>query len=428
MDRTELHTTLNQEYRDGLEAGIEKVDIPGFQNLWFVVPPAPPRKLPNYLSAKSVAKASEVIAQLPKLEQATDLDRLISYLYLRKEAVESSRMEGTMSTIDHVLTPGELFDSGEAKSEHASVRGYAHALETELVRVPSAGLSIFTCELVSRLHAATMRHDPKFRGTPGRFREPGKPAEVAYIGKIQRPEDSTYNPAPARHVLRCLREVLTWMGDEEFAELGDAGMGMPIAVRMAIGHSHFEAVHPFSDGNGRVGRMLLTLQMACHGKIPIYLSGYIEEEKSEYGRVLQDAQKKLNYGPIVEFFAEALLASYREGTRTRACIEKLPETWSSRGDFRKESTALRALPWLRDHPIFAAKQLQEKLSVSAPAAHNAVSHLQRCGIVRERTGFERNRVFAAEEVISLLSRRFGSDPEEALEGGRAIAATPTPQR
>jgi Fic family protein len=424
MNRNELHPSLNQEYRDGLSAGIEKIDVPGFRNIWFVVPPAPPGKLPNYLPAKSVARAGEIIAQLPKLDQATDLDRLISYLYLRKEAVESSRMEGTMSTIDHVLTPGELIDSQEAKSEQASVRGYAHALETELAQVPAEGLKIFTVNLVSRLHKKTMKYDPKFRGTPGRIREPGKPGEVAYIGKIQRPEDSIYNPTPPRHVLRCLQEVMTWLRDEEFAELGDAGMGMPIAVRMAIGHAHFEAVHPFSDGNGRVGRMLLTLQMACHGKIPIYLSGYIEAEKSQYGHVLQEAQKKLNYGPIVEFFSEALIASYREGTRTRERIENLPKLWSSRAEFRKDSTALRALPWLRDHPIFTVKLLQDQLSVSAPTAHNAVDYLQLYGIVRERTGFERNRVFAAEEVISLLSRRFGSDPDEALEGARVLMRNP----
>ena len=424
MNRDELHRSLKQVYRAGLEAGVEKVDHPEFKNIWFVVPPAPPRKLPNSLSAKSVAKAGEIIAQLPNLKQATALDRLVSYLYLRKEAVESSRIEGTMSTIDHILTPGELFEAKETKSERASVRGYAHALETELARVPSKGLAIFTVDLVSRLHEATMKHDPKFKGIAGRLREPGKPGEIVWIGKAKRPEDSIYNPTPPRHVTRCLLEVMKWMSDEELAELGNAGMGIPIAVRMAMGHAHFEAVHPFSDGNGRVGRMLLTLQMACHGKVPIYLSGFIEEEKTDYGRVLQEAQKKLRYGPIVDFFAEALIASHREGTRTRACIEGLPEAWASRGELRKNSTALRALSWLREHPIFTARQLQKQFSVSAPAAHHAVDQLQKYGIVRERTGFERNRVFAAEEVISLLSRRFGSDPEEALEGARELMGNP----
>ena len=96
----------------------------------FVIPPPPPRILPSNLPASSTsraAQAAEALAEQPRLEKSSELDRLISYLFLRKEAVESSRMEGTLSTIEHVLTPGELLDGWKTKSEGASVRGYAHA-------------------------------------------------------------------------------------------------------------------------------------------------------------------------------------------------------------------------------------------------------------------------------------------------------------
>ena len=280
MNRNELAPLLNRVFQERLKAGIEKVPNPKFKNMWFVIPPAPPRQLPRALPAKAVAHASEIIAQLPNVEQANLLDRLLSYLYVRKEAVESSRMEGTVSTIDLVFTPGDLIDAKEAKSEQSSVRGYAHALENVLAKVPSEGLSIFNVELVSRLHRATMKYAPLFKGVPGKIRAPGQPGEIVWIGKATRPEDSIYNPTPPKHVLRCLKDVMNWLGDEELVELGNAGMGIPIAVRLALGHAHFEAVHPFSDGNGRVGRMLLTLQLACLGKIPLYLSGYIESEKA----------------------------------------------------------------------------------------------------------------------------------------------------
>ena len=101
----------------------------------------------------------------------------------------------------------------------------------------------------------------------------------------------------------------------------------------------------------------------------------------------------------------------------------MPQKWLSRGKFRKGSAAELALPWLQVHPIFTTKQLQKNLSISAPTAHHATAQLVRNGIVRERTGFDRNRVYAAEEVISLLSRRFGSDPDEALEGARQLLET-----
>lgn len=422
MNRNELHPDLSRNYDESLDSinsGVEQVNHPRCHNMWFVIPPPPPRSLPENLPVKSITESMAILAQQPDLSDANQLDHLISYLFLRKEAVESSRMEGTLSTIDHVLTPGELFDDWKTKSEGASVRGYAYALEEELERVKVEGYSIFTTYLVSRLHKKTMALDPKFKGVPGRIREPGKPGEIVWIrGQTQRPEDSIYNPTPAHHVLRCLQNTMKWYADSKFAELGNAGMGMPLVARMAIGHAHFEAIHPFSDGNGRVGRMLMTLQMANQGKLPIYLSGYIEEEKLQYSESLQEAQKKLNYAPIIEFIALAIIESQKETLITKECIQSLPADWKTRGTFRKGSTAERAFHWLIVNPIFTVKQLQKKLCVSLQAANTAVHLLQKYQIIRERTGFERNRVFAAEEVISLLSRRFGSDPQEALEGAR----------
>ncbi|MBF0208944.1 MAG: Fic family protein, partial [Oligoflexia bacterium] len=258
----------------------------------------------------------------------------------------------------------------------------------------------------------------------GKVRETGQPGDVVWIrGKTPQIEDSLYNPVSARHVERCLKEIIEWYSDAKFVQLGDAGMGMPLVARMAIGHAHFEAIHPFSDGNGRVGRMLFTLQMACSGKLPIYLSGYIEEQKGEYGEVLQEAQKKLNYAPVVEFFAKAIIASNREALVTRKEIQLLPSTWKARGRFRKNSTAEHALSWLTANPIFTVKQLRNQFSVSAQAANTAVDFLRKHAIVRERTSSERNRVFAAEEVIYLLSRRFGTDPKEALLGAQKIMHT-----
>jgi Fic family protein len=213
---------------------------------------------------------------------------------------------------------------------------------------------------------------------------------------------------------------MRWFADENLVELGNAGMGLPLVVRIAIGHAHFEAIHPFTNGNGRVGRMLVALQMACQKKLPIYHSGFIEEEKQNYYQVLQEAQKKLNYVPIVEFFSTAILACHHESLISTQRIEALPVLWQNRGKFRKGSTAERALTWMITHPIFTVKILQEKFNVSPQAANTATELLVKAKVVRERTGFERNRVFAVEEVISILSRRFGSDPDVALEGAQSL--------
>lgn len=190
------------------------------------------------------------------------------------------------------------------------------------------------------------------------------------------------------------------MANEEIVEMGDAGMGQSLPLRLALGHAHFEAVHPYVDGNGRVGRALMTLQMACSRKIPVYISGFIESEKQVYVESLSCAQKGLDYGPIIEFICEALIASYDEAKQTKEAVRKLPEEWMFRGRFRMNSAAHRALSVIFESPIFTAKILGEKLGVSAPAAMRAVKQLTDARIIRERTGFLRNRVFAAEEVMA----------------------------
>ena len=139
------------------------------------------------------------------------------------------------------------------------------------------------------------------------MRAPGLPDDIMQIGGTGRKEDATYNPAPPEHVARCLEDVMAWLRNKTLIEMGDAGMGMGLPVRMAIGHAHFEAVHPFSNGNGRIGRILWPLQMTAAGHLPLYLSGYVEKNRDEYGQALQEAQKKLSYGRIVEFVANAVI-------------------------------------------------------------------------------------------------------------------------
>ncbi len=107
MNKSELHPNLKRKFEKSVSSGIEKIDHPRCQGMWFVVPPPPPKTLPKNLPTKAVAESTEIIAQQPNFNEASELNQLVSYLFLRKEAVESSRMEGTMSTIDHVLTPGD---------------------------------------------------------------------------------------------------------------------------------------------------------------------------------------------------------------------------------------------------------------------------------------------------------------------------------
>jgi Fic family protein len=260
-----------------------------------------------------------------------------------------------------------------------------------------------------------MSKDPTYIGTPGKFRELGKPGSVVFIGGKGRPEDSIYNPTPPEFVLMSLNKVLDWLSNTENSELGDAGLGMILPMRMAVGHSHFEAVHPFSDGNGRVGRALWPLQMIASDFMPLYLSGYVEKEKQAYAEALQFAQKKLDYSKIIDFISHAILSSSHELKITKEKLIALPALWQLRGKFRQNSAAFNALSLMLKMPIFSTENLQNELGCSHQAAAVAVSQLLEAKIIRERTGNKRNRLFAAEEIILLLSRDHGSDVDLALE-------------
>lgn len=422
MKREELVGVLRQPYSAETGFGTEKIGKTGFENIWFVVPPKPPHTISEKLSLPLVRDANLALQGRPTLRSASDIQRTMAYLLVRREAVSSSRMEGTWSTVDEVLSPA--FDDSE-RSATASVRGYANALLHGIQTVQSSGMPAVTPELLCTLHEKVMQKDPDFHGIAGRLRKPGLPGDVVLIGSFGRKEDSIYNPAPPAHVKRCLNEVLDWMCNESLLQLGDAGMGMVLPIRMAIGHVHFEAVHPFSDGNGRVGRMLWALQMAAAGLLPLYLSSFVEAEKGEYGAALQEGQKQLSYRRMIDFVCRAIIACTEEETVTQQALGHLPDVWQERGQFRGGSSAARALELLVRMPVITVRQLATHLNVSTQAANGGLQRLEKAGVINDRSGRGRGRIFVAEEVVSILARPFGTDIEVALEGARSALTIPS---
>ena len=183
-----------------------------------------------------------------------------------------------------------------------------------------------------------------------------------------------------------------------------------IITRMAIGHTHFEAAHPFRDGNGRVGRLLLPLMMTAEGHVPLYLSPYLEANKGNYYTSLKQAQQRLEWAPTISFMADAVTGTVAELMRTRNALSELSDRWKVRRKFRKSSAAARALDELPHYPVVTAKRLGELLDVSPLQAHQAIAQLTEAGILKERTGYARNRSYVAEEALAIINRPFGEEP------------------
>lgn len=172
---------------------------------------------------------------------------------------------------------------------------------------------------------------------------------------------------------------------------------------MAVAHSHFEAVHPFRDGNGRVGRLLLPLMMAAEGNAPLYLSPYIEANKPAYYAALKASQQRHDWQAMIGFVANAVTGTVSELLATRRALAELAGEWKSR-------RAFRALGLLSDYPMITIGRLASELGVSWAQASAAVGQLVSVGILLERTGYSRNRLFAATEVLALINRPFGEEP------------------
>lgn len=323
---------------------------------------------------------------------------LVNRILTRREAVSSSAIEGTNSTLDELLSIEETGDE-KSNDDAVQVRDYALALDGLLPRARTERQTIFTTRLIEDLHRAVMRGDSEYEDEPGKFR-----TRVVWIGGTDIAY-STYNPTPPDDIAACLEQTMDYMRCE-----GMQSANQGLILRMAVAHSHFEAVHPFRDGNGRVGRLLLPLMMAAENRLPLYLSPYIEAHKPAYYASLKAAQQRLEWHEAAGFVADAIVGTADELMVTRNALSTLSSLWHRRRKFRRGSAAIRALDVLPHYPILTIKRLADILDVSVPAATQAVGQLIEAKILVERTGYARNRIFAAAEALSVINRPFGEAP------------------
>jgi Fic family protein len=363
-----------------------------------VVPLPPPESDVSVSSVLTrLTAAHAAISEVDTLAARLSDPYLISRILARQEAISSSSIEGTNSTLDELL---EVEESNEAgRSEARQVRDYAIILEKVLPEVQLTRHAIFDLDLILRLHAELMREDVDYRDVPGQLR-----SVVVWIGGRDIAY-STWNPPPPEDVPACLAHNIDYMRNE-----GMQSMHQSLVMRMAIAHTHFEAVHPFRDGNGRVGRLLLPMMMAAEGLTPLFLSPYIDANKARYYDALREAQQRLDWSAMVGFVSDAVTGTVAELMSTRQALQELAAIWKERRRFRKGSAALRAIELLQHYPVVTINRLADRLGVSFPQAADAVSQLERTGILRERTGYSRNRIYAADEALAIMNRPFGEEP------------------
>lgn len=370
----------------------------GERVLAFIPPPLPPqpsvRLEPLY---RALDEASRALGRLDGVSSVLPDSSLFLYMYVRKEALLSSQIEGTQSSLSDLL----LFEIEEAPGvpldDVVEVSSYVAAMAHGLARL-RGGMPL-SLRLIREIHAILLAKGRGAAKQPGDFRR-----SQNWIGGT-RPGNALFVPPPPERVLDLMSDLEAFIHADHPA--------LPVLVRAALVHVQFETIHPFLDGNGRLGRLLITLLLAEQGvlKEPIlYLSLYFKTHRSQYYDLLQRVRERGDWEAWLEFFLAGVTET--SGQATDAAREILRIFNADRGRIealgRPAASALRVHQLLQQKPLVTVQEAVAQLSVSAPTIRKSIEHLQRLGIVEEITGKERRRIFVYRQYLDILAR--GTDP------------------
>jgi Fic family protein len=384
MRKTDLHPLLQATC----------VPIPGHGGCYAVMPPPVPISVDVPDCHHLFALASR---ELELLSSALEKDREHADLLLgmlnRREAVDSSQIEGTKTGFDglllHELQMGtdDAAEDADAVETFAYVRAFLLGSET----VERLGQQALSHDLICRLHAQLMENQP--RCMPGKLRQIQN-----YVGL--RLETARYVPPPAEAVAPLLADLEHLLQYEP-----DGQKEVSILMRAAIAHAQFEAIHPFLDGNGRTGRLLLPLIFQAADEPPIHLATFLKVRQQEYYDALWQAQVKLNWAPWMRLFLESVIASCRHTVLLLETLRDLQTQWKGLLNARrrrKDAAIWRLLDLLLGQPLVTVTEVARRLEVSFPAANQAVDELVELDVLRPMNAHKRHRVFQAHQVTNAL--------------------------
>lgn len=372
------------------------VPVPGYPHVKALVPPPAPREIdarevlgPLLAAEKALAATAAVAGRLPHPD-------LITRSLERREAVLSSQIEGTRTDLTQLLeyeaTGSDADLPGDAAVTFGYVRALAHGLRAVRTR---GGPRHLMLALIRDLHRVLL--------TGTSYPHPEGPGEwrrgQVWIGG-RRIEDATLVPPPASHIEGCLLNLERFLlADPE----SPAQMALPL--RMAVAHAQFEAIHPFGDGNGRVGRLLPPLMLAAEGLPPLYLAGYLKSRQRLYYDRLADVQLRGEWAPWLQFFLTGVAEAARTEQATAKALLGVRDDWQERtAHLRADAAARRLLDVFLGAPVQTVASARQALGVSAQAANGGIAALLRLGILREMTGRRWGRSCQAHEIIAVLER------------------------
>lgn len=367
------------------------VEAPGGY-LAFVPAPLPPDLIYEADLVLALSRADAALSELSGLGRRLPNPHLLIAPYVRREAVLSSRIEGTKASLSDLLLD-EIKDAPSAQPADADVREvrqYIEALEYGIARLPELPLSL---RLVCEMHERLMRGVRGGHATPGEFRR-----SQNWIGPAgSTPSTAAYVPPPPDFLMDTLSN---W---ELF--LHERGR-FPDLIQCALMHEQFEAIHPFLDGNGRLGRLLIALFLIERGRLSqpvLYLSAYFEARRREYYEALQRVRTEGDWTGWLRFFLAGVEETAREAVRHAAKIMDLHD--SLREDLRHKPHAVSLMEALFANPFVTVSRAAHLLDVSYPTARQVVAFLQSKGLLDEISGRAWRRLYVAKTILAVFENR-----------------------
>ncbi len=360
------------------------------------LPPTPPLDLGAGLE-RALEAAVLAVGRLDGVSTLLPDKALFLYAYVRKEAVLSSQIEGTQSSLSDLL----LFELDEAPGvpldDVVEVSNYVAALDHGLARLRE-GFPLSN-RLIREIHGVLLAHGRGSSKAPGEFRR-----SQNWIGG-SRPGNAVFVPPPHTAVPDCMAAL------ERFLHAEDDGL--PVLIRAGLAHVQFETIHPFLDGNGRVGRLLMTFLLCEAGVLReplLYLSLYLKENRATYYALLDEVRREGDWEAWLAFFLEGVRLTAEGAVSTAERLAAMFQEDRNRiePEGRRAGSALRVHEALKARPIVSLSAVCDATALSFPAASSGMELLETLGIARELTGKRRNRLFVYERYLAVLNE--GTEP------------------
>jgi Fic family protein len=361
----------------------------------FVPSPLPPNP-PIDWTPTLRSKFDQALLALGRLDSVSTLlpdTSIFLYMYVRKEAVLSSMIEGTQSSLADLMLFELDQEPGVPLDDVQEISNYVAALYHGLRRL-AEGFPL-SLRLIQEIHGVLLTKGRGTTQTPGEFRR-----SQNWIGGT-RPGNAIFVPPPAEEVLSCMGTLELFLHDKPEPT--------PVLLKAALTHVQFETIHPFLDGNGRLGRLLITLVL-CEQKVlrepMLYLSLYFKTHRQHYYELLNQVRMTGDWESWLDFFAEAVTVTATQAVETTQQLLNVSnqdrDKISRLG--RASASALQVHRALMEHPIATSNWLVEKTGITPATVNKTLGHLEKLGIVRELTAQKRNRLFSYSGYVEILNQ------------------------